>query len=172
MTIAKNTSPTHIVHRLAQCFYEVVPSHYKTYCSFTSKITQIALTQLGIDCHQLPCQIWYSEPGHHYVVGFLGPNNPHHNPAKWDGHVVCCTETLLVDTATHHFQREFKLSAPDVAVASLFGISSTALAQLRLTETDALWWHEPPVNVDTRLPEEPLELAQQYAQALIARLKL
>ena len=105
-----------LLDRLARSFYEVVPHEYKTYCSLTARIAQRVLQRFGIACECVPCQVWYSQPHHHYVIGFLGPQNPNHNPGKWDGHVVCCTDRWLLDTATHHFQREFGLTAPDVVL--------------------------------------------------------
>ena len=160
-----------LLDRLARSFYEVVPHEYKTYCSLTARIAQRVLQRFGIACECVPCQVWYSQPHHHYVIGFLGPQNPNHNPGKWDGHVVCCTDRWLLDTATHHFQREFGLTAPDVVLTPLFAIPSTALAYLQLQDSNALWWHTPPMQADTQAPEEPPALVERYAQALIERLE-
>lgn len=164
-------STAELVEKLARAFYTVVPPELKTYCAFTSAVVQKVLQHHGAACKLVPCQIWYSQPGHDYVIGFLGRNSPQQTPHKWDGHVVCCTDDWLVDTATHHFQREFGLSVPSVVVAPLFTFPTTALAHKRINEVDALWWHAPPVHADTRLPEEPLELVNQHAQALIAHLQ-
>ena len=159
-----------LLEQLAQCFYTVVPEQYKTYCSFTSAIAQTVLQQMGLDCRRVPCQVWYSQPGRHYVVGFFNDGDANANPAKWDGHVVCCTDNFLLDTATHHFQREFDVPVPDVAVVPLFGIRSSVLAHLRLNGTDAMWWHTPPAQAQTNPPDNPEALVQSYATQLLEHL--
>lgn len=136
MPALSQSTEAHLLEQLAQCFYTVVPERYKTYCSFTSAIAQTVLQQVGLDCQRVPCQVWYSQPGRHYVVGFFNDGDANANPAKWDGHVVCCTDNFLLDTATHHFQREFDVPVPDVAVVPLFGIRSSVLAHLRLNGTE------------------------------------
>ena len=138
MPLMPQVSPVQLVERLAQCFYDVVPAEYKTYCAFTTAIVQTVLQHWGMGCERVPCQVWYSQPGRHYVVGFFNDSDANANPAKWDGHVACCTDTFLLDTATHHFQREFDVPVPDVAVVPLFGIRSSVLAHLRLNGTDAM----------------------------------
>lgn len=155
-----------LIEKLAHRFYEVVPEQYRTYCSFTSKIVQEVLQHFCVPCRRVPCQVWYTAPGHIYVIGFLGKDTP----GKWDGHVVCCTDHLLIDTATHHFARDFGLAVPQLVVTSLFEFPTTAIAQMAVNATDSLWWHPPPEGVDPTPTEEPQELVDQYAAELVRRL--
>jgi hypothetical protein len=162
-------SPDHLtalIEKLAHIFYEVVPVQYRTYCSFTSEIIAKVLAHHGLPCRRVPCQMWYTQSDHIYVIGFLGKNTP----AKWDGHVVCCVGNLLIDAATHHFEREFGLSVPSVIVTPMFEFPTPALAHINVNTTDAIWWQPPPEGVDTTPPEEPQALVAQYADALIHRL--
>ena len=149
----------------------MVPSEYRTFCSFTSQIVQQVLEHFGVACQRLPCQLWYCQPNHIYVLGFLGPDNPAYTPDKWDGHVVCCADHILIDAATHHFEREFGLPVPWVVTTPMFGFPTPALARASLGEHDALLWQAPPAGANTRLPEEPPDLVASYAQTLIERLQ-
>ena len=155
-----------LIERLANSFYTVVPEQYRTYCSFTSQIIQEVLTHYGAPCQLVSCQIWYTQPNHIYVIGFLGKDTP----SKWDGHVVCCCDHILIDAATHHFEREFGLKVPSVMVSAMFEFPTPALAQTNINATDAIWWQPPPEGIDTSPPEEPLDLVMQYAEALIHKL--
>lgn len=155
-----------LFERLAGAFYEVVPVQYRTYCSFTSQIMQRVLQHFGVRCERVSCQVWYTKPDHIYVIGFLGKQNP----GKWDGHVVCCADGILIDAATHHFEREFGLGVPWIVMTQMFAFPTTAIAHRALNATDALWWHPPPEGVDVSPPEEPQELVEQYADGLIRRL--
>ena len=160
-----------LIHQLARDFYAVVPTDYRTFCAFTSQIVQKVLEHFGVSCQRVPCQLWYCQPRRIHVLGFLGPSNPAYKPDKWDGHVVCCADHILIDAATHHFEREFGLPVPWVVTTPMFGFPTTALARASLGEHDALLWQSPPVHADTRPPEEPPALVAQYAHALIERLQ-
>lgn len=160
-----------LISQLAREFYAVVPTDYKTYCSLTSHIVQKVLEHFGVPCERVPCQLWYCQPQNIYVLGFLGPNNPAYSPDKWDGHVVCCADHILIDTATHHFEREFGLPVPWVVTTPMFGFPTPALARVSLGAQDALLWQSPPAHADTRLPDEPQDLVARYAQDLIERLQ-
>jgi hypothetical protein len=159
-------SSAELIQKLAQSFYEVVPEQYKTYCAFTSEVIEKVLGHFGLRCERLPCQIWYTQPDHIYVVGFLGSNTP----GKWDGHVVCSANNILIDAATHHFEREFGLPVPWVVVAPKFTFPTPTLAHASMKSPDAIWWQAPPANADTTLPVQPQDLVNQYSQALIQRL--
>ena len=171
LPIAPLPASAPLINQLARAFYEVVPTDYRTYCSFTSQIVAQVLEHFGVPCQRVPCQLWYCQPHHIYVVGFLGPGNPAYNPEKWDGHVVCCADHILIDAATHHFEREFKLPVPWVVTTPMFGFPTPALARASLGEHDVLLWQPPPAHADTRLPEEPQDLVARWAQALIERLQ-
>lgn len=167
MTAAEfSTNNTALIEKLADCFYKVVPDQYRTYCAFTSKIIQNVLGHFGMTCERVPCQIWYSKPNHMYVIGFLGKSNPE----KWDGHVICKTGRLLIDTATHHFERDFGLQVPPMVVTPMFEFPTTALAHVNINSTDSLWWYLPPQGADVSLPQEPEDLANLYTAELINRL--
>lgn len=155
-----------LIEKLAHSFYQVVPEEYRTYCSLTSAIIEQVLTHFGVPCKREPCQIWYTKPDHIYVIGFLGKSDP----AKWDGHVVCCADGLLMDAAIHHFERDFGLTVPWVITTPMFAFPTPALAHMNINGTDAIWWHTPPENADTTPPQTPQELLANYAQALIRQI--
>lgn len=165
-TSEAHASSAELIQKLAQSFYEVVPEQYKTYCAFTSEIIEKVLRHFGLSCERLPCQIWYTQPEHIYVVGFLGTSTP----GKWDGHVVCSADNILIDAATHHFEREFGLKVPWLVVAPRFTFPTPALAHASMNKPDAIWWQPPPMHADTTLPEQPQALVNPYSQALIQRL--
>ena len=152
-----------LINQLAHCFYTVVPEQYRTYCAFTSEIIQKVLTHFGVRCERIPCQIWYTQPGHLYVIGFLGKDDPQ----KWDGHIVCCADGHLIDAALHHFEREFGLQVPWVITTPMLSFPTPALAHVNMNSSDAIWWQPPPVGTDTQPPSEPQDLVQQYVHALL-----
>lgn len=168
----QSPSATACIEQLAGCFYEVVPAQYSTYCSFTTQVVQGVLQHFGIACERVPCQIWYCQPKHSYVIGFLGRTDAALTPHKWDGHVVCCTDTLLIDAATHHFAKDFGLAVPSFVVTPRFTFPTTALAHTHINAEDTLWWHHPPQHADTTLPAEPQALVRELTQALIQRLSV
>lgn len=157
---------TAMAEKLARQFYKVVPEGYKTFCAFTYHITQLVLRHFGVPCHRVPCQVWYTQPQKIHVIGFLGQNHPD----KWDGHMVCCTDSLLIDTAVHHFERDFAVQVPWVILTRLFEFPSTAIAHLSMGATEGIWWHHPPAGADITPPEEPQEMVDLYARQLIERL--
>ena len=144
-------------------FYEVVPLSYATYCSFTSRIAKAVLEHFGLACALESCQIWYCKPDQTYVIGFLGRIAT----GKWDGHVVCRSGNWLMDTAIHHFAKEFGLNVPKVVVVPCFEFPTQAIAKWDVSDTDRVWWHHPPQGVDALPPEEPQALIDKYVQQLI-----
>jgi hypothetical protein len=157
--------PQALLQVVGRHFYEVVPLKYATYCSFTSRIAKVVLEHLGVPCELVPCQIWYCKPDQTYVIGFLGRSAP----GKWDGHVVCRAGHWFLDTAMHHFKKEFGLSVPHVVAAQCFEFPTQAIAKWDVSDTDRVWWHQPPQDVNAQPPEEPEDLIQQYATQLIER---
>lgn len=162
------TSAQHqeLIHQLAHCFYKVVPEEYRTYCAFTSEIIQKVLTHFGVPCERVPCQLWYTQPDHIYVVGFLGKDDP----TKWDGHVVCCADGHLIDAALHHFEKEFGLPVPWMITTPMLSFPTPALAHIQINGAHGIWWQPPPTGANTQPPAEPQDLVQQYAEALIMAL--
>lgn len=157
--------PGELVQVVGRHLYEVVPLNYATYCSFTARIVQVVLAHFGQACELVPCQIWYCRPDQTYVIGFLG----HPAPGKWDGHVVCRAGHWLMDTAVHHFAKEFGLDVPKVVAAPCFEFPTQAIAKWDVSDTDRVWWHHPPLGVDATPPQEPKELIDKYAQLLIKK---
>jgi hypothetical protein len=162
-TNAKNAA---LINQLAHGFYRVVPEQYRTYCAFTTEIIQKVLHRLSVPCERVPCQILYTQPDHIYVIGFLGK----HDPAKWDGHIVCCAGGILIDAALHHFEQEFGLQVPWMITTPMLNFPTSALAHVSMNSSDAIWWQSPPAGVATQPPSEPQDLVQQYADALIIAL--
>jgi hypothetical protein len=128
--------------------YEVVPPDYATYCSFTSRIVKSVLAHFGQACELVPCQIWYCQP------------------------VVCQAGNWIVDAAVHHFSKHFGLAVPKVVVAPCFEFPTLAIAKWDVSDTDRVWWYSPPIEAHAVVPEEPVNLIEEYARQLIARLEL
>ena len=165
--IQEQQEPATLLQALGRHFYEVVPLKYATYCSFTSRIAKAVLVHFGLPCELQPCQIWYCQPDHTYVIGFLG------RPAKgkWDGHVVCRSGQWLLDTSIHHFAKEFDLPVPYVVSSACFEFPTQALSKWDVNASDRVWWHHPPQGADVMPPEEPQEIIDGYAAKLIEKLK-
>jgi len=156
-----------VLTALGAHFYDVVDPEYRTYCSFTSRIAKLVLEHFGLPCELQPCQIWYTQPDRIYVVGFLGALQP----GKWDGHVVCRIGNWLLDTAMHHFERDFQCAVPWVVAAPRFGFPTQAIAKWQITSTDCIWWQLPPKGINPTPPQEPEHMIHAYALQLIGRLK-
>lgn len=157
-----------LLQNLQRLFFQVVPPQFKTYCAFTSSIACEALRQLGHEAEVQACQIWYATPNRNYVVGFLG-HDP--RPNKWDGHAVCRVGPWLLDTATHHFAREFRLPVPDTLLLKGLGVRSHALARMPLAGEAMLWWLSPPAGAELRLPDSPADLVRTHARGLVRALR-
>lgn len=155
-----------LLNRLAHCFYEVVDPKYQTFCSLTSQIIKTTLDHFGVPCTRVPCQLWYTQPNHVYVIGFLGKSEP----GKWDGHVVCRAGKMVIDAATHHFQKEFGFQVPSLIMTPALCIPSVTFAHITTNSVDPISWQAPPPGVDATPPDEPAELVNEYVQKLVARL--
>lgn len=156
-----------LLKALAQNFYEIVPAELETYCAVTSRISQRVLSHFDIESRLTPCQAWLATQKGNFVVGFLG-----HPPRAgvWDGHVTCCTDHWLLDTALSHFKREFKIEAPKVALAPRFRVNTLLIARADLGVSDRLWWIPPPPGA-TAVPMEPEDVVKRHADRLIERLE-
>lgn len=86
----QNIEDVKVLEALALQFYDVVPSEYKTYCTMTARIAQKVLGSFDVETTLQPCQVWYATPNHNYVVGFTGQAP---KDGKWDGHVICRTNS-------------------------------------------------------------------------------
>lgn len=152
---------------LATEFFEVVPEAYETFCSLASRISVEVFRQFAIPANLLPCQLWHVTPESNYVQGFVGAGDAD----RWDGHVVCMTQGLLVDAAVRSFRRDFAFQVPAVAVASRLTVPSQVIARTYLGDGRRLWWLNAPYGVDTTPPLEPVELIGEFADAIVARIK-
>jgi len=152
-----------LADRLARMLFTVVPESYATYCAFTSRVVVGVLRRLGIAAQLAPCQLWHVTPNSNHAVGFLGMAP---QPRRWDGHVVCLTPTLLFDAAVRNLERDFHLPVPTIVIAPRFRAPSQVIARQDLNRDQGLWWHNPPPDADTSVPDEPMELVNGYVREL------
>ncbi|MES2627045.1 MAG: hypothetical protein V4628_17290 [Pseudomonadota bacterium] len=158
-----------VTNTLVENFYKVLPLELRTYCPVTSLICKNVLLHFGIKADLLPCQVWLVTPDHNFVVGFTGNTS---TPQKWDGHVVCATENLIIDAALHHFSKEFDLNVPLAAAVLRFQMSTQVIARHDLNEKNGLWWHCPPSapEIDVTVPEQPTDVIAKYSAQMIEHL--
>jgi hypothetical protein len=157
-----------LVDALAHTYYQVVDTQYRTACMLNATVSCTVLRHFGLDAQLVPCQVWYSHPSHNYVIGFVG-NAP--QEGKWDGHLVCTTDKLLIDASLFHFNKEFGLKTPWIAVVPRIAVSSQMMARQGLSNDTTLKWLYPPPASDTHYPEVPQSLVQELAGRLIERLQ-
>lgn len=160
-----------LLQRLGQCFYEVVPLSFRTYCSLTARVVQRVLSHYGLDATLLLCQLWCIMPDGNYVVGFVeGVGEVH---SKWNGHVVCVCGDSFIDAAVFQLKRDFSLAepVPNVVVGKRFGISSHAISRVDLGEQAHLFWLAAPQGWAHTLPEDPAQMIECFASNLIAHLE-
>jgi hypothetical protein len=155
------------VHRLAALLFEVVPKKYATYCAVTSTVVAGVLRNLGFAAELAPCQLWHVTQSQNHVVGFVGKGS---RPGRWDGHVVCITPSLLIDSALCNLERDFSLPVPWIAIAPRFIGPTQVMARLNLNTERRLWWHRAPDGVDTTVPSEPPDLIDGWVDRLVARI--
>lgn len=152
-----------ILNALSTQFYKIVPQELQTCCCFNSRISKAVLESFGIESELLPCQVWLNTPSNCFVIGFTG----NVKSGQWDGHVVCSTNLFLIDAALHHFKKDYGANVPSTLVAQRIKLPAQVISQRNLSDTDRLWWHNPPQGADTTLPEEPSELISKYSEQLI-----
>lgn len=97
-----------------------------------------------------------------FVVGYVAPEP---QPGKWDGHAICRVGSWFIDTALHHFHREFGVAVHDVVAGPTFPPSATAIARIDIAQADRLWWFPPP-GASTVIPAEPDDVIRPLAQKL------
>ena len=148
-------------------YYEVVPEKYRTFCVFNARLLQMVLTHYGIESELMPCQIWLSRPDDSIALGFLDTKP---GPGGWDGHVACRAGDYFIDASVHHFHESTGLGLPDAVLVQRFNRPSHILGRYNISDSDRLWWHQPPDGVDPTPPQEnPAELSL-YAGQLIQHL--
>jgi len=162
-----NSRGRKVLLRLSQIFYEVVPSQYKTYCAFTSRISLSVLQRFGHAAQVIPCQLSLAVPNQVFIFGFIDPPPDE----QWNGHAVCTSDGYLFDAALAHCKK-FVEGVPDSLATPLAPAFATAIARVTLDKQTnlALWWLPPPVGFDTQLPEEPIGLIEHFAEQLFQRL--
>lgn len=156
-----------ISQALSEDLFEVVPTRYETFCPLVSRIAADVFRRFNIPANLLPCQLWQASDGGNHVIGFMG----NAVPDKWDGHVVCVTGSLLVDAAVRGLTRDFNFAVPAVAVVERFNAPSHAIARMDLEGSRRLWWFNPPYGFDTTPPLQPVEMINEYAGLLAARIQ-
>jgi hypothetical protein len=153
---------------LTRQYYEVVPVKYRTFCVFNARLLQIVLNHYGIRNELMPCQIWLSRADYSIVLGFLDSK-----PAPgggWDGHVVCRVGDYFIDASVYHFHEAAGSDLPDAVLVQRFNRPSHVLGRLSISDSDRLWWHQPPDGVDPTPPQENQTDLNLYAGKLIAHL--
>lgn len=155
---------------LGQCFFDVVPLQYRTYCSLTARVAKSVLEHYGVGASLLNCQLWCISPATNYVVGFI--DQVAAQPGKWNGHVICATDEHFIDAAIFQLKRDFALAAqvPNVVVGERFRISSHAISRVDLADQMHLFWLEAAKSGKELLPADPPALVEQFAAALIDHL--
>ena len=152
-----------LFRRIGAQFFNVVPRELRSYCSLNSRICHHALTRLGVDSMLRPCQLWHLGPRVNFVIGFVGNESL---LGKWDGHLICVSETWIIDSAVSNLAIDFGLQVPDVIVGRCFDLPSRVFARGRLSDQESLIWVEPPRGFLTVAPDEPQAIIEQYGNGL------
>jgi len=152
---------------LTRQYYEVVPEKYKTFCVFNARLLQMVLAHYSIESELMPCQIWLSRTDDSIALGFLDTKP---GPGGWDGHVACRIGDYFIDASVHHFKEVTGLDLPDALLVQRFNRPSHILGRYNISDTDRLWWHQPPEGVDPTPPQENPEVLDLHAKQLIAHM--
>ena len=152
---------------LTRQYYEVVPEKYKTFCVFNARLLQMVLAHYSIESELMPCQIWLSRPNDSVALGFLDTKP---GPGGWDGHVACRVGDYFIDASVHHFKEVTGLDLPNAVLVQLFNRPSHILGRYNISDTDRLWWHQPPEGVDPTPPQENPDALDLHAKQLIAHM--
>jgi len=97
------------------------------------------------------------------VIGFVGNES---RVGKWDGHLICVSETWIIDAAVSNLAIDFGLQVPDVIVSRCFDLPSRVFARGRLSDQESLMWVEPPRGFLIVAPDEPQAIIEQYGNIL------
>ena len=168
MADSSNSFDSLAFQALSSCFYDAVPLEFRTNCVLTAEVARRALQREGIEAEVLPCQFWYAGPDRDHVIGFTGrgPGN-----AGWNGHAICATRELFIDAAVFHLERDLGIEVPSVITGRRFAVPSQAIARGNLSATERIWWHHPPAEADTRIPEPLPTLVTRLADAVHERMQ-
>jgi hypothetical protein len=156
-----------LAQAMAAEFFAVVPAKYETFCPVVSRIAVEVFRHFGIPANLVPCQLWHASDEGYRIVGFTGKVKPD----KWDGHVICMTQTLLVDGAVRGLHRDFGVTVPAVAVAAKLTTPSQIIARGGNDRDGRLWWINAPYGFDTTPPLQPVDIIGQYARGIAERVK-
>lgn len=148
-------------------YYEVVPEKYRTFCVFNARLLQMVLRHFGIQSELMPCQIWLSRADDSIALGFLDTQP---GPGGWDGHVACRAGDYFIDASVYHFKEATGVDLPDAVLIKRFGRPSHILGRYNVSDSDRLWWHQPPDGVDSSPPPENQTDLNLYAGKLISHL--
>jgi hypothetical protein len=160
-------SPEYKLNLIAESFYEVVDPRYATYCSLTARVLVTTLRRLNTHAELLPCQLIGTSEQRSLAIGFTGQ----HHQGKWDGHVVCATETHLLDAAVSHLEHQAGIAAPRFAIVPRTSVPSRIYGLASLNNGTRLLWSHPPEGFDLEPPEEPAELCDSLAALLWTHLE-
>ena len=155
------------VQALADVFFDVIPHSFNQHCSLTARIAYTSLRHFGIEAELFPCQLWHASPERSIVNGFTGRKTE--LPGKWDGHIICRAGDWYIDAATAVFRNEFTMEVPSVATFQVLPVPSAVIGRLDLNATNTLWWFVPPQGINVTPPDDPVELVDQLASALIEK---
>jgi hypothetical protein len=152
---------------LTRQYYEVVPKKYRTFCVFNARLLQIVLSHYFIHSELMPCQIWLSRADDSIALGFLDTTP---GPGGWDGHVACRSGDFFIDASVYHFNEASSVAMPDAVLVQRFNRPSHVLGRHNISDSDRLWWHQPPDGVDPTPPQENQADLDLYAGQLVRHL--
>ena len=155
-------APEALLRVIADSFYEVVDSCYATYCSLTARVLANTLRRLGYEAELLSCQLVGLGSDRSIAIGFTGRQHE----GKWDGHVVCATETHLLDAAVSHLELQAGIAAPRWILVSRSKVPSRLYGLASLSNGARLLWSHAPDGFDLAPPEEPSELVSSLTDLL------
>lgn len=144
-----------------------MPEKYRIFCVFNARLLQIVLKHYHIDSELMPCQIWLSRPDDSIALGFFDTQP---GPGGWHGHVACRAGDYFIDASVYHFNEAAGIDAPYAVLVHRFTQPSHVLGRYNISDTDRLWWHQPPEGVDPTPPEENQAVLTLHANQLIAHL--
>jgi hypothetical protein len=152
------------LEKMTDHFFEVVPLELSTYCAVDSRIACAVLNHFEIPAELYACQMrLYSKAGI-YAVGFVGNQLA---PGQWNGHVICKTKNWFIDAALYTFKKKFNLEVPLSVGIRADDFEQQQFAHFELQDGSELKWFQVPEGFDKKIPDEPIEVIQKYAQELI-----
>ena len=153
-----------ILKKLQQHFYDVVPPQLKTYCVVDSQIACQVLTHFDMETSLYLCQMRHYSSKGIYAVGFVEEKI---TSTQWNGHVICKTQNWFLDASLFTFSKNFQIEVPLVVGIRADDFEKQEFAHHNLSDGSVLKWFQPPENFDSRIPEEPQEIIDKYAEDLI-----